>query len=320
MMTTKGYGSNRLTIEGTLSNGRQVVIKRSRKRTGELVKELVCIANLQHRNILKLVGFCTTGVELLLVYDYMPNGNLSDLLFNPTQNLVLEWSTRRKIIDGVISAIVYLHDGADVSIVHRDIKPTNVLLDQNFDAKVSDFGIARTLHNRKSAPIGGTNEGMAALDGDTDCSTAAAGTVGYVAPECLVTGHVTKKADIFSFGLLVLNLVSGKRCLEFTDLDDGMYNLIDQAFKFHTENRLMELIDPGLVEMGDLDRKKILNIMKTVLWCIQTDPNLRPSASRLSAMLLSETEIRPPLEQMVNNYNSSPPDSPKASVELDGPR
>ncbi|KAH9289555.1 hypothetical protein KI387_033672, partial [Taxus chinensis] len=226
-----GEGGFGYTYKGTLSDGRQVVIKRSRDRSKALQRELECISSLRHPNILNIIGSCITGDELLLVYDFMPNGNLSNLLFDPAPNQVLDWPTRWRIIHALIHALVFLQEGEDhVCILHRDIKPTNVLLDGNFNAKLSDFGIARKLPQKDSSNNNKAEEGVY-VDFEEDSedahvSTGVAGTVGYVAPEYMMTGHVTKKSDIYSFGLLLLNIVSGRRCFELPSISDGIRSLI----------------------------------------------------------------------------------------------
>ncbi|GLJ34885.1 hypothetical protein SUGI_0702310 [Cryptomeria japonica] len=288
-----GFG---YTYRGTLTDGRQVVVKRSRDQSSTLVDELFVIANLRHPNILNLVGSCNTGSECLLVYDYMPNGNLSNLLFKSEQRI--DWPTRRKIIEGVINALVYLHENEEHCIVHRDIKPTNILLDGQFNAKVSDFGIARMLPRRKyRAHEEGVFVKIGEVYGDTYHSTGAAGTLGYIAPECIRSGYVTKKADIYSFGLLLLNVVSGIRCLELVSIKDGMRSLIDRAWILHKEERLSKLIDPRLLNTKGFDSKSIFRTILVALWCIQIDPSKRPTASRALEMLTTDEKIPRPQQR-----------------------
>uniref|UniRef100_A0A0D6QUJ2 Protein kinase domain-containing protein n=1 Tax=Araucaria cunninghamii TaxID=56994 RepID=A0A0D6QUJ2_ARACU len=266
-----GEGRFGSVSKGILANGRQVVVKKARKETTGFMNELKSIAKLHHRNILELVGFCSESEELMLVYDYMPNGTLSDFLFDPIKKQVLDWRRRFNVILEVISALAYLYEraGADKRIVHRDIKPANILLDENFSARISDFTLAVALQN------------------NMDESTPLAGTLGYIAPECIVGGHLTEKADIYSFGILVLNVVSGKTCLEFTSLDDGLHNLVERE-----ENGFIELIDPELVKDPGFDSGDILRAIIIALLCLQIDPDLRPPASQVLVMLSTkEMEI-----------------------------
>ncbi|GLJ34924.1 hypothetical protein SUGI_0702860 [Cryptomeria japonica] len=165
----------------------------------------------------------------------------------PGDNQVLDWPTRKKIINGVPSALVYRQESADVCIAHRDIKPTNILIHEDFNTKVSDFGIARKLPKGKYMDIKNGEERGVYVDfeeelNDPHHSTGAAGTVGYVAPECIRTGHVTKKADIYSVGLLMLNLISGKRCIEIDGITKKMQSLVLLANELSDEDRLGELI------------------------------------------------------------------------------
>ncbi|KAH9289553.1 hypothetical protein KI387_033670 [Taxus chinensis] len=188
-----GEGGFGYVYKGTLPNGKEVVIKKSRNETSGLLNELVTIGGLHHRNILKLLGYCIRDQELML-------------------DPVLDWGSRFKIILGVISALTYLHKGGDKCIVHRDIKPTNILLDENFNAKISDFGLARQVQ-QKDVDIPALHNGNIGEEMSDGYKTTVAGTLGYIAPEYLEGGHMTKKGDIYSFGVLVLEMISGRRAL-----------------------------------------------------------------------------------------------------------
>ncbi|XP_059064411.1 probable serine/threonine-protein kinase PBL23 [Cryptomeria japonica] len=289
-----GQGGFGFTYRGILSDGRHVVIKRSRDKSRALQRELECITNLKHPNILDLVGSCITGDELLLLFDYMANEDLSSLLFEPRDNQVLDWPTRKKIINGVASALVYLQESADVCIVHGDIKPTNILIDEDFNAKVSDFGIARKHPEAKSMDNkNGEEEGVYVdfeeSSNDPHHSTGAAGTVGYVAPECIRTGQVTKKADIYNVGLLMLNLISGKRCIEIDGVTNKMQSLVLLANKLSDEDRLGELIDPRLLKTRGFDSESILRTTHIALLCSHFQAEYRPTTSDMFKFLSSES-------------------------------
>ncbi|GLJ34933.1 hypothetical protein SUGI_0703000 [Cryptomeria japonica] len=289
-------------FKGTLSSGRQVVVRTfpSQQATSSeqtlirtTMKELVCLANLRHKNIVKLVGYCNLEKEEpMLVYDDLLNGRLSDFLFGDTtkgkkkedskQGKFLDWSDRLKIILGVISALVYLHEGADehVCCVHRNINPRSILLDDNFNAKLSGFDLAEFL----------------AFD-DSGFSEPVAGTFGYIAPECISQNHLSSKADIYSFGILVLEIVSGRSVVYSTyNYDEDHVNLPDRAWRLYKEDNLADLIHPQLLEGKGYTSSSIIRSIKVALWCVVVDPYLRPTTSRVSAMLSTEEEI-PPLPE-----------------------
>ncbi|KAG8099766.1 hypothetical protein GUJ93_ZPchr0013g34536 [Zizania palustris] len=194
-----GEGGFGVVYKGTLPYGQDIAVKRlsqsSCQGMGELKNELVLVAKLQHKNLVHLVGVCLEENEKMLVYEYMPNKSLDNILFDPSKGSLLDWGRRLKIINGVARGLQYLHEDSQLKIVHRDLKASNVLLDSDYSPKISDFGLARL--------FGG--------DQTQDITDRVVGTYGYMAPEYAMRGHYSVKSDVFSFGVLILEIVTGKR-------------------------------------------------------------------------------------------------------------
>ncbi|KAH9289758.1 hypothetical protein KI387_033875, partial [Taxus chinensis] len=214
-----GFGS---VYKGTLEDGRHLAIKRQSEQGKSLfMNEWDIASRLQHRNIVKLFGCCIEGEETLLIYEYMPKGILQEFLFNPLKVQVLDWGIQLNIMRGVARGLAYLHEDSGVRIVHRDIKSSNILLDEKFNAKIADFGLGAIL-----------------AENDRNQNIPAAGTEGYIAPECKSGGNVTDKADVFSFGVVILEMVSRRRCIEFNPSFPG---LVKWVWNLHEENRHIDL-------------------------------------------------------------------------------
>ncbi|CAN6453193.1 unnamed protein product [Victoria cruziana] len=193
-----GQGGSGSVYKGVLSDGKVVAIKRlfftTRQWVDEFFNEVNLISGVEHKNLVKLLGCSITGPESLLVYEYVPNKSLDRVLFGNDSNSALSWSMRKNIILGTAKGLAYLHEESNLRIIHRDIKLSNILLDDDFTAKIADFGLARCFPQDRS-----------------HISTAVAGTLGYMAPEYLVRGKLTEKADIYSFGVVVIEMVTGKK-------------------------------------------------------------------------------------------------------------
>ncbi|KAF5190783.1 Nodulation receptor kinase [Thalictrum thalictroides] len=266
-----GFGS---VYKGHLADGSIIAVKqlssKSKQGNREFVNEIGLISGLQHPNLVKLHGCCIEGNQLLLVYEYMANNSLARALFGDDENqLKLEWSTRHKICVGIARALAYLHEESRLKIVHRDIKATNVLLDEDLNAKVADFGLAKLVEEEKS-----------------HISTRVAGTLGYMAPEYALRGYLTDKADVYSFGIVALEIVSGRSNTGYIAKSEGIY-LLDWALVLQEKGELLELVDPRL--KSNYVEEEVLRMINVALSCTNTSPILRPSMSSVVSMLEGQT-------------------------------
>ncbi|XP_010480181.1 PREDICTED: probable LRR receptor-like serine/threonine-protein kinase At1g56140 [Camelina sativa] len=268
-----GEGGFGPVYKGKLNDGREVAVKLlsvgSRQGKGQFVAEIVAISAVQHRNLVRLYGCCYEGDHRLLVYEYLPNGSLDQALFGD-KTLHLDWSTRYEICLGVARGLVYLHEEARIRIVHRDVKASNILLDSKLVPKVSDFGLAKLYDDKK-----------------THISTRVAGTIGYLAPEYAMRGHLTEKIDVYAFGVVALELVSGRPNSD-ENLEDEKRYLLEWAWNLHEKSREVELIDHELTEFNMEEVKRMIGI---ALLCTQTSHALRPPMSRVVAMLSGDVEV-----------------------------
>ncbi|XP_071732903.1 G-type lectin S-receptor-like serine/threonine-protein kinase At4g27290 isoform X2 [Rutidosis leptorrhynchoides] len=219
-----GEGGFGPVYKGVLEDGQEVAVKRlsetSQQGLDEFKNELTCIAKLQHRNLVKLLGYCIHEYELLLIYEYMPNNSLDFSLFDEARSLMLDWPKRFVIINGMARGILYLHQDSRLQIIHRDLKAGNILLDSNMNPKISDFGLARKFVGHD----------------DNAKTKKVVGTYGYISPEYAVHGRFSIKSDVFSFGVLVLEIICGKKNREFTHENHGD-NLLGHAWRLYKENK-----------------------------------------------------------------------------------
>uniref|UniRef100_A0A0E0B1Q4 non-specific serine/threonine protein kinase n=1 Tax=Oryza glumipatula TaxID=40148 RepID=A0A0E0B1Q4_9ORYZ len=282
-----GFGS---VYKGLLSDGTIIAVKqlssRSKQGNREFVNEIGMISALQHPNLVKLYGCCTEGNQLLLVYEYMENNCLARALFGTVEQyrLSLDWPTRRKICLGIARGLAYLHEESAIRIVHRDIKASNILLDKDLSAKISDFGLAKL------------ND-----DDHTHISTRIAGTIGYMAPEYAMRGYLTDKADVYSFGVVALEIVSGKSNTSYRPKEDFVY-LLDWACVLHERGNLLELVDP---ELGsDYSTEEALLMLNVALLCTNAAPTLRPKMTKVLSLLEGHTPLQPFLSDLSLAANS----------------
>ncbi|XP_034679973.1 rust resistance kinase Lr10-like isoform X2 [Vitis riparia] len=268
-----GFGS---VYKGKLRSGRIVAVKMlvmSKANGQDFINEVATIGRIHHVNVVRLVGFCIQRSKWALIYDYMPNGSLDKFVFlDQSNNIPLSWERLYKIALGVGRGIEYLHQGCDMQILHFDIKPHNILLDEDFTPKVSDFGLAK---------LYSTDESIVSV-------TAARGTLGYIAPELFYKniGGVSFKADVYSFGMLLLEMV-GKR--------KNVNAFAEHSSQIYFPSWIYDRYDQGEdMEMGDAteDEKKYVRKMVIVaLWCVQMKPVDRPSMSKTLEMLEGEIEL-----------------------------
>ncbi|XP_039128249.1 LOW QUALITY PROTEIN: L-type lectin-domain containing receptor kinase VIII.1-like [Dioscorea cayenensis subsp. rotundata] len=269
-----GHGAFGTVYKGIVpETGALIAVKRcihndanSVQGRAEFLSELSIIASLRHRNLVRLQGWCHEKGEILLVYDYMIHGSLDKALFE-TKSPALGWRHRKEILTGVASALAYLHRECERQVIHRDVKSSNVMLDEGFRARLGDFGLARQVEHDKSPD-----------------ATVTAGTMGYLAPEYLLTGRATEKTDVFSFGALVLEVVSGRRPI---DGNEGR-NLVEWVWRLHGEGRIMAAVDE---RMGcEFDEAEVRRVLLVGLACSSPDAVARPAMRSVVQMLSGETE------------------------------
>ncbi|XP_065878892.1 probable LRR receptor-like serine/threonine-protein kinase At5g45780 isoform X2 [Euphorbia lathyris] len=266
-----GHGGFGVVYKGCLQNKTLVAVKRLKdpNYTGEVQfqTEVEMIGLALHRNLLRLYGFCMTPEERLLVYPYMPNGSVADRLRETGQEKPsLDWIRRLHIAVGASRGLLYLHEQCNPKIIHRDVKAANILLDESFEAVVGDFGLAKLLDCR-----------------DSHVTTAVRGTVGHIAPEYLSTGQSSEKTDVFGFGILLLELITGQKALDAGNgqIQKGM--ILDWVRTLYEEKRLEVIVDRDLKGCYDVVELEIA--VELALQCTQSHPNLRPKMSEVLKVL-----------------------------------
>ncbi|KAI3718787.1 hypothetical protein L6452_19671 [Arctium lappa] len=271
-----GEGGFGRVYKGELPRGEEVAVKRlaesSWQGIREFKNEVTLIAKLQHRNLVKLLGYCIEGTERILVYEYLPNHSLDQIIFDQVKKRLLMWDDRFKIIKGVAKGLLYLHDDSRLRIIHRDLKASNILLDREMNPKISDFGLARIL-----------------ASGKEERTNRVIGTHGYMSPEYIMNGHFSTKSDVYSFGVLALEIISGKKNWGFQHPDHNL-NLLGHAWKLCTEGRSLELMDPVLGESVVQD-DEVVKCIHIGLLCVQKMPEDRPTMSEVVNLQQSENFV-----------------------------
>ncbi|XP_010271902.1 PREDICTED: G-type lectin S-receptor-like serine/threonine-protein kinase SD1-1 [Nelumbo nucifera] len=277
-----GEGGFGPVYKGELVEGQEIAVKRLSKNSGqgliEFKNEVILIVKLQHRNLVRLLGCCIQGEEKMLIYEFMPNKSLDYFIFDDKRSKSLNWEMRFNIIGGIARGILYLHQDSRLRIVHRDIKASNVLLDNEMNPKISDFGMARTFRGNQTQ----------------DNTNRVVGTYGYMPPEYVIDGLFSMKSDVFSYGVLVLEIVSGMKNRGFYHPEHHL-NFIGHAWRLWNEGDPLELIDASLRDSCTLS--EVLRCIHVGLLCVQQNPEDRPTMSSVILMLGSETASLPQPKQ-----------------------
>ncbi|KAF8011821.1 hypothetical protein BT93_I0074 [Corymbia citriodora subsp. variegata] len=271
-----GQGGFGPVYKGILWDGREVAVKRleswSEKGSEEFRNEVLLIMKLQHKNLVRLLGFCAEREEKLLVYEYMPNRSLDVFLFDAQRRIELSWSRRLNIIIGIAQGLLYLHEDSHQRIIYRDLKASNVLLDCNMNPKISDFGLAKIFEGTENEAITAT----------------LVGTYGYMAPEYAMEGIYSIKSDVYSFGVLLLEIITGERNAGFWQSGRAS-SLLAYAWQLWTEGRAMELMDPLL--RNECCPEEFVKCVHVGLLCVQEDALDRPIMSAVNVMLKRDAVI-----------------------------
>ncbi|CAM8907010.1 unnamed protein product [Rhodiola kirilowii] len=269
------------------------VSKGSRQGVKEYASEVRVISKLRHRNLVQLLGWCHERDEMLLVYEFMPNRSLDTHLFK--SEIALTWASRFKIAQGLASALLYLHEGCNQYVVHRDIKSSNVMLDSAFNAKLGDFGLARLVDHLKISE-----------------TTNLAGTRGYIDPESVITGKTTKQSDVYSFGILALEICCGRKPID-DQAPENEVSLVDWVYELNHEGKLLDAVDPRLEK--DYNEAELQCLLLVGLWCAQPTQVSRPTIRQASLVLNFEAPFPTLPDRFPNSlsYLQQPATGPNGS-------
>ncbi|VVB04394.1 unnamed protein product [Arabis nemorensis] len=271
-----GFGS---VYKGKLQDGKEIAVKRLSSSSGqgkeEFMNELVLISKLQHRNLVRVLGCCIEGEEKLLIYEFMVNKSLDTFLFDSRKKLEIDWPTRFDIIQGIARGLLYLHHDSRLRVIHRDLKVSNILLDEKMNPKISDFGLARMYQGTQYQ----------------DNTHRVVGTLGYMAPEYAWTGMFSEKSDIYSFGVLLLEIISGEKISRFSYGKEGK-TLLAYAWESWSEKGGIDVLDQDLAD--SCHPLEVGRCVQIGLLCVQHQPADRPNTLELLSMLTSTSDLPPP--------------------------
>ncbi|PON78439.1 Serine/threonine protein kinase [Parasponia andersonii] len=279
--------------------GHEIAVKRLSKSSGqgfeEFKNEVQLISELQHRNLVKLLGYSIHEEEKILVYEYMANKSLDAFIFDKKRGTLLDWGQRMHIIEGIAQGLLYLHKFSRLRVIHRDLKTSNILLDSNMNPKISDFGMARICHENESQGI----------------TRRVVGTYGYMSPEYAVHGHFSTKSDVFSYGVILLEIVSGRKNTSTFEYVNRKLSLLGYAWNLWKDDRSRELLDPTLANSCRM--KELQLCIEVALLCVQENPEDRPGMSDVISMLGNERSVLPtPMQPALSTYMSL--------TDIDSPR
>ncbi|KAL0409306.1 UNVERIFIED_CONTAM: Cysteine-rich receptor-like protein kinase [Sesamum radiatum] len=270
-----GQGGFGVVYKGKLENGKEIAVKRLSRRSAqgdaEFKNEVLLVAKLQHRYLVRLLGFALKGTERVLIYEFVQNASLDHYIFDRIKRFYVDWDKRYKIIGGIARGILYLHEDSRFRIIHRDLKASNILLDGEMNPKIADFGTARLFDQD---------------DQSAGCASKIVGTYGYMAPEYAKHGQISVKTDVFSFGVLVLEIVSGRKNNSFRDGENAGDMLISFAWRNWQEGTATSIIDPVLMS-GTASQADMLRCIHIGLLCVQDNPSDRPTMASVVLMLSS---------------------------------